>query len=131
MVFLAVFKGFSYFLNDSDMYTSFGFSASEMPIILGLSLFSNIVSPVGAVLHLLTNSMTRAFEFEADAFAVALGKTSELKSGLCKISISNLASFNVDPLYQMFHHSHPSIVERLQRMDVEAENLNTTTKKEQ
>lgn len=108
-------KGFSMFLHDSDMYSSFGFT--DHAVVIGLNLFSHIMSPLGSVLGFCLNATTRKFEFEADAFAVDLGKGSELKAGLLKISISNLASFDVDPLFHMFHHSHPTILERLRTMD--------------
>lgn len=117
IIYLLGFKAFGYFLYDSDMYNSFGFNDTEMPVLIGLSLFGQIMTPIGAVLGLALNTMTRLFEFQADAFAVALGKTTELKSGLVKISISNLASFEVDPLFMNFYHSHPCLIERLRAMD--------------
>jgi STE24 endopeptidase len=163
VIYLAGLYCAGFFLQDQDMYRSFGFT--EAPVLIGLSLFGHVVSPLGALLGLCLNSLTRKFEFEADAFAVDLGKASALKAGLVKISISNLASFDLDPvsrsvpvavegwgervearlaqlssgsaaprrsshlilfflvlcwvrkIYSMFHHSHPSLVERLQAMD--------------
>mmetsp|Transcript_23347 Transcript_23347/g.74445 ORF Transcript_23347/g.74445 Transcript_23347/m.74445 type:complete len:503 (+) Transcript_23347:62-1570(+) len=120
ILYAAIFKGFGYFLNDPNMYLSFGFNDSEMPVVIGLNFFSYIISPLAAAVGLMLNSLTRKLEFEADAFAVQLGKARELKSGLTKIYLSNLASYDVDPLYQMFHHSHPSLLERLRFMDEEA-----------
>jgi len=117
---LAALKGFGNFVSSPDMYSSFGLKSQ--PVVIGLTLFFYIISPIGAVLGLALNSMTRKFEFEADAFAVKLGKSEELKSGLLKISIGNLASFNVDPLYHTFHNSHPTLVQRLRQIDVESAN---------
>ena len=82
---LAALKGFGNFVSSPDMYSSFGLKSQ--PVVIGLTLFFYIISPIGAVLGLALNSMTRKFEFEADAFAVKLGKSEELKSGLLKISI--------------------------------------------
>mmetsp|Transcript_16928 Transcript_16928/g.21660 ORF Transcript_16928/g.21660 Transcript_16928/m.21660 type:complete len:412 (+) Transcript_16928:1-1236(+) len=111
-------KGFGEFVSSPDMYASFGLKSQ--PVVIGLTLFFYIISPIGAVLGLALNTMTRAFEFQADAFAVKLGKAEELKSGLLKISISNLASFHVDPFYHAFHNSHPTLVERLRTIDEES-----------
>jgi len=115
LMFLVGLKSYGYFMNDADMYASFGFS--DRPVVIGLNLFSYVLAPVGAVLGLVMNSMTRKFEYEADSFAAEHGKADGLRSGLCKISISNLASFDVDPLYHMFHHSHPTLIQRLTAID--------------
>mmetsp|Transcript_16259 Transcript_16259/g.28816 ORF Transcript_16259/g.28816 Transcript_16259/m.28816 type:complete len:486 (+) Transcript_16259:161-1618(+) len=117
-LFFCTFRGFSQFVHDKDMYASFGFT--EMPVLVGLNLFMQILSPIGAVLGLALNSMTRKFEFEADDFAARLGKAESLKSALVKISLSNMSSFEVDPLFHAFHHSHPTLLMRLRALDVSA-----------
>lgn len=120
---LVTLKGFSHFVHSPQMYASFGLSSQ--PVVIGLTLFFYIISPLGAVLGLALNALTRHFEFQADAFAVKLGKAQELKSGLLKISISNLSSFEVDPLYHMFTHSHPTLLQRLRTIDLERKALKT------
>lgn len=115
VVYLVAFYLFGKFLHDPDMYRSFGFV--QQPVLIGLNLFSYIMAPLGTVLTFVVNAMTRKFEYEADAFAVKLDKLEGLKSGLCKISIANLASFDHDPLYHAMHHSHPSLIDRLRAMD--------------
>ncbi len=64
---------------------SFGFA--EMPIIVGFLLFNDLVfTPLNPVLTLLSSAISRRYEFQADAFACALGKASDLQTGLVKVS---------------------------------------------
>lgn len=57
------------------------------------------------------------YEFQADAFAVRLGKGDGLKGGLLSLESTNRSAPNVDPLYSAFHYSHPPIPERLQAIE--------------
>ncbi|GBG26700.1 CAAX prenyl protease 1-like [Hondaea fermentalgiana] len=127
VVYLVAFRLFGLFLHDPDMYKSFGFV--DQPVVIGLNLFSYIMAPLGTVLSIAVNAVTRKFEYEADAFAVNLGKADGLKSGLAKISIANLASFDHDPLYHAVHHSHPSLLDRLRAMDCAVEEMTHDVKK--
>lgn len=119
-VFLSLMRLFSEFVHNDALYHSFGYvkleSTGKYPVIVGLTLFFMLLSPLNNLIGLLANSLSRKFEYEADAFAVSLGKTQDLKTGLLKITISNLSSFEVDPWYHMFTHSHPTLVQRLSAM---------------
>eukprot|EP00924_Labyrinthula_sp_SR-Ha-C_P008253 maker-scaffold_11-snap-gene-7.7-mRNA-1 protein AED:0.21 eAED:0.21 QI:91/1/1/1/1/1/3/35/488 len=121
---LGLMKMFSLFVSSNQtlqIYSDFGFvySADDFNVLVGLVLFSQLMSPLGTVLTLLMNTLTRKFEFEADAFASGLGKTEELKRGLLKISIANLSAVEVDPLFHAVHHSHPTLLERLKALNAE------------
>ncbi len=106
------------FLNDADMYSSFGFA--DRPVIIAFTIFFGyIMTPLGSLLTLALNSVTRLFEFQADNYAKNLNKAAALKRGLVKISLANLGAFHVDPLYHAFHHSHPSLLERIAALDLE------------
>jgi len=52
-----------------------------------------------------------------DEFAVQLGKKDELAAALIKLHADNLSSPHNDKLYSMYHHSHPTLPERLRHMD--------------
>ncbi len=69
------------------------------------------------VLGLLSNIMSRKYEFQADNFAVSLGHTEELKQALRKLDAKNRSAVNVDAWYSAYHHSHPPLVERLAAID--------------
>ena len=51
-----------------------------------------------------------------DRFAADLKKGPELSRALIKIMNENLASPHNDWLYSMYKHSHPTLVERLTRL---------------
>jgi STE24 endopeptidase len=72
---------------------------------------------VAQVVGLLTNILSRRFEFQADAFAVSLGKAEELKQALKILDAKNRSAVNVDAWYSAYHHSHPPLVERLTAVD--------------
>ena len=61
--------------------------------------------------------MSRAFEFQADAFARRLGYASLLRLGLVKLQKENKGVMTPDRLYSAYHYSHPPLVERLAALD--------------
>ncbi|KAK2788478.1 hypothetical protein FQN53_003624 [Emmonsiellopsis sp. PD_33] len=107
-----IFALFSAFVNNKSLYQSFGFH-NEMPIMIGFLLFSDALAPMDAVVKLLMNILSRKFEFEADAFAVKLGYSTELAKSLLKLQIQNLSTMDADWMYASYHYSHPILPERL------------------
>lgn len=68
------------------------------------------------VFQLLTFCLTvlsRRFEFQADAFARSMGRSTELCSALIKLNKDNLGFPVADWLFSMWHYSHPPLLERL------------------
>lgn len=61
--------------------------------------------------------LSRRFEFQADEFAVDLGKREKLKSALLKLFKDNLSFPIADWLYSARHYSHPPLLERLRAME--------------
>ena len=53
----------------------------------------------------------------ADEFAVKLDKKDDLASALIKLHIDNLSAPHNDKLYSLYHHSHPTLPERLKALD--------------
>lgn len=95
------------------LYDSFLFSPTQRPVLASLLLFQLIIGPVDEVLGLLSNAVSRRFEFQADAFAVKLGRGEALIDALCTLDKENKGPPNVDPLYSAYHYSHPPLPERL------------------
>lgn len=114
---LYMFSAFFVFgrcMNDPDLYASFGFETSTLPVFIGLLLFfQTLWAPVDKVLSFLVTLNTRRNEFQADAFSVHLGYGDVLQSALTKLSIENLSNMNPDDLYSAYHYSHPPLLERL------------------
>ncbi|XP_020590036.1 CAAX prenyl protease 1 homolog isoform X2 [Phalaenopsis equestris] len=71
------------------------------------------VIPIQHVVSFGLNLVSRAFEFQADAFAKKLGYGKSLRAGLIKLQEENLSTMNTDPWYSAYHYSHPPLVERL------------------
>lgn len=103
-------------MNSEQMYTDFGFIGGDRPVIIGLMLFSFLFSPVDHVIGFAMNMLSRRFEYQADAFAKDLGYAHQLRAGLVAISTENKGDLNPDSLYSAYHHSHPTLVERLKAL---------------
>ena len=75
----------------------------------------NLINTVdfSQVLTFLIIQLTRRFEYQADEFAVNLNKADMLQSALTKLNKDNLSFPIADHLYSMFHHSHPTFLERV------------------
>merc|ERR1712113_1058645 len=119
-----LFRLYGFVMYSSDLFQSFGYSADERSVMVGLTLFSFMFTPVETVVGFGMIVMTRMNEYQADDFAVKMKRTKDLGTGLSTLCIENLGDLNPDPLYAWFHHSHPSLVERLQNMKVRDAVLN-------
>ncbi|OCF42102.1 STE24 endopeptidase [Kwoniella heveanensis CBS 569] len=113
---------FSIFIHNKALYSSFGFDPSlavtaPQPICIGFMLFQLVLEPTDALVKFLLHAETRRMEYQADEFAAELDKKEDLKSALIKLHITNLSSPHNDWLYSMYHHSHPTLPERLGAMD--------------
>jgi len=103
-------------MNSDRMYQDFGFGQNAKPVMIGLMLFSMLFSPVEHVISFCMNMLSRRFEFQADSFAKDLGYAKHLRQGLVAISTENKGDLNPDKYYSAYHHSHPTLVERLQAL---------------
>jgi len=120
MYFGAAFYTFGEFQRYPAVYAAFGFPSDSVPLVLALVLFfMTIWAPVDKVISFLLTVNSRACEYAADKYSIrTLGQTG-LKSGLTKIHLENLGAMKVDWIYSMYHHSHPTLGERLKRMRAE------------
>ncbi len=85
------------------------------------SEYSDVSDPIPlfSPLQLLSFCLTmlsRRFEFQADAFARSMGRSSELYSALIKLNKDNLGFPVADWLFSMWHYSHPPLLERLRAL---------------
>lgn len=115
---LVIFLAFQQFITNKALYDAFGFTGPNMPVFIGFVLFQYLYAPVEAVLGFLLNALSRLHEFQADAFAVELGRARPLAMGLVKLQKKNLGDMNPDPLYSAYHFSHPPLSERLAALPV-------------
>jgi STE24 endopeptidase len=115
--FAAAFYSFSLCYTSGGLYSAFGFNGDKVPTIIALLLFfQTIWAPLDKIISFGLTTFSRVCEFAADEFSSDLGMTKDLQTGLCKIHMENLGAMCPDPLYSMYHYSHPPLVERLSAM---------------
>jgi STE24 endopeptidase len=77
--------------------------------MMAIPVFTVFITPLMA-------QLSRAHEFEADAYAVSQTQAADLKNALLKLYQDNASTLTPDPLYVKFYYSHPPATERLARM---------------
>ncbi|MEW5880141.1 MAG: M48 family metallopeptidase [Pseudomonadota bacterium] len=83
---------------------------------LALVLFILVAPVFTFVLAPLVSALSRAHEFEADAFAARHSSAQDLASALVKLYQDNAATLTPDPLYSAFYDSHPPAAIRIERL---------------
>jgi len=78
--------------------------------------FFTLYTPVSLLLGVLGNVLSRKHEYEADAFAQQYGYGEQLISGLKKLSSQSLSNLMPHPLYVFFNYSHPTLYQRIIKM---------------
>lgn len=143
---LFTFSLLHFFLGNSGLLRSFRFpaaTAAHPPIIVAFLLSQLVMSPLDALFALTVNAVTRRFEYEADRFAVEIGGAEmgrQLQFALKRLHVTNASTINHDWLcvvslsptgprcgrlirlpfpysYSAYHHSHPTLPERLRALD--------------
>ena len=83
---------------------------------LALLLFMLVLPVLGVLVTPLFAQVSRRYEFEADAYAVAQTSGADLSGALLKLYEDNASTLTPDPVYVKFYYSHPPASERLTRM---------------
>ncbi|KAJ6558176.1 metalloendopeptidase [Mycena capillaripes] len=125
-----IFALFPAFLHAPPVLTSFDFSkavAAQPPTIVAFLLFQMILTPLEAFVSIGMHAVSRHFEWQADRFACELQdkladpKMSDmgdrLGRALIALHVKNLSTVWVDWLYSAYHHSHPTLTERLKGLE--------------
>uniref|UniRef100_A0A8C2F8G4 CAAX prenyl protease n=1 Tax=Cyprinus carpio TaxID=7962 RepID=A0A8C2F8G4_CYPCA len=107
---------FAALIGRRELFMAFGFHDTQ-PTLIGLMIiFQFIFSPYNELLSFCLTVLSRRFEFQADAFARSMGRSSELYSALIKLNKDNLGFPVADWLFSMWHYSHPPLLERLRAL---------------
>ena len=131
--FFLMFFSFGFMQNVPSVVTSFGFTddltnenyaTTFLKLHCFLAVYSMAIMPTWSVIQ---NFFVRQLEFSADRYAVYLGY--DINSSLKLISKANKSDFNPDWLHSMYHHSHPTLLERLAAADEYKEKLKMEQKK--
>lgn len=83
---------------------------------MGLLLFSMVLPVFLFPLAPLTSSLSRRDEYAADAYAAKQTAAKDLVAALVKLYRDNAATLTPDPLYSLFHDSHPPASQRIARL---------------
>lgn len=110
----------SLLLNFAPLFSAFGFQSASLHAAVVIFAFAS--EPVAFFLGPFASSIQRAFEYEADRFAVDLtGSWSDLSTALLTLSKRSLSNLTPHPLYSFFYYSHPTLFERCEAMRKYAE----------
>lgn len=89
---------------------------SQPSFHIGVVVFGLLYQPVSTVLGLVMNLFYRKNEYQADAFANDYGLGEALVNGLKKISVHALSNLNPHPAYVFVHYSHPTLLQRMEKI---------------
>lgn len=83
---------------------------------INIIAFALLFTPLSFMIGLLTNHVSRRFEYQADAFAKKYHNYEDLISGLKKLSRNSLSNLTPHPWYVWAHYSHPTLLQRIKAL---------------
>jgi STE24 endopeptidase len=100
----------------SNPELSYALGAKQPSFHMGLLAFAFLFSPVSFIVGILSNLLSRKFEYQADAYAGNNYNAGMLVSALIKLSVKSLSNLRPHPLYVFFNYSHPTLLQRMSRL---------------
>lgn len=116
LVSLAGFWILSLVMGWEPFFTAFG-AGSPAPhkALVILSLFGGHFT---FFLPVLTNALSRRYEYQADRFSVKVVQDPEaMASALVALCRENLSNLTPHPLYSFYHYTHPTTLERVRAIE--------------
>ena len=107
----------------TSLYNAFGFANITAQNVagvqfIGIFLASMLWSSISEVVSPVSNIFSRKQEYQADAFgAKACGSPEPLITGLIKLNSENLSELIPPKLYVFWNYSHPTLVERIEKLN--------------
>ena len=95
---------------------SFALGAAKASFHMGLLAFAFLFSPVSFIIGIVSNKLSRRFEYQADTFAKNSYKSQKLIDALIKLSVKSLSNLRPHPLYVFFNYSHPTLLQRMYKL---------------
>ena len=81
-----------------------------------LIAFSLLYAPISEITGLVMNYISRAFEYQADAYAQTTYMAEPLIDALKKLSSKSLSNLTPHAAYVFYHYSHPTLLERIKQL---------------
>ncbi|MDD3712889.1 MAG: M48 family metallopeptidase [Candidatus Izemoplasmatales bacterium] len=103
--------GLLLFFNNDVFSRAFGFESVSYGFSVIIYLLS--LSPIVMIFGLLTNFISRYFEYQADAFAASNYSDEHMIDALKTLCRENYSNLTPHPLYVKFYYSHPTLLERI------------------
>ncbi len=91
---------------------------SQPKFHINLIAFALLFTPVSFLTGLLTNWLSRKFEYQADTYAKQYHNAGDLISGLKKLSRKSLSNLTPHPWYVIAHYSHPTLLQRIKALNL-------------
>jgi STE24 endopeptidase len=106
---------FSLVVNNPLLSKAMGVKVSSFHI--GLIVFGILYSPLSLAIGLISNYISRKNEYQADRFVKDNYHAGQLAEALKKLSVKNLSNMMPHPAYVFFHYSHPTLLQRLEKLE--------------
>lgn len=113
----------SIFIDSPQLAQALGVSTISFHI--GIISFGILYSPISTILELGTNIISRKNEYQADNYANIMYDAQHLSNALKKLSIKNLSNLTPHPAYVFFYYSHPTLLQRLNKLIETEKQINT------
>lgn len=104
----------SFFLGNPILHEAMG--VYEKAIHVDILSFILLFTPISIILNILINIVSRRSELEADNFAAKNHNSGHLIAALKKLTKGNYNNINPHGLYVYIYHSHPTLLNRIQRL---------------
>ena len=112
-----MFYVFSRLLGHPGLFAAFGFPAERISVYAGLFLVGFLYAPVSSLLGIVTNALSRRFEYQADAYAARThGQPEAMILALKQLSADNLSNLTPHPAKVILDYSHPPVLARIRAL---------------
>lgn len=110
-----LFYFLSFFLKNAELFEAF--HMNSISVYASLVFIGFLYSPISRLLSILSNYLSRKYEFEADHFASeTYGKPEALIEALKKLSMDNLSHLTPHPLKVFLEDTHPPVIQRIEAL---------------
>lgn len=105
----------SIFLKNEYLFEAF--RMEHISVYASLVFFGFLYAPVSEIVGILSNILSRKYEYQADNYAVrTIGKSNAFISALKKLSVDNLTNLTPHPLKVFIEYSHPPVLKRIKNI---------------
>jgi STE24 endopeptidase len=102
----------SLFINNQGLFAAF--KMEKLSVYASLVFFGFLYTPVSMLISIFGNSLSRKYEYQADAYAVTTYKKPDaMITALKKLSVDNLSNLTPHPLKVFLEYTHPPVLERI------------------